>query len=93
MGLWLGAGGWAGWRAACQGVAHAARASRAALRPLPAARARRPTAPLSSHASLNPPSCPPRERYDYIMVADDDMVLDACVVDTVFDVRAAWGCC
>lgn len=28
-----------------------------------------------------------REQYEYVMVADDDLIMDACVINTVFEVR------
>jgi hypothetical protein len=30
-----------------------------------------------------------REGYDYIMVADDDLIMDACTIDILFDVSPA----
>lgn len=45
--------------------------------------------PLTLRLSPCPPCRPLRRRYDYVMVADDDLVMDACAIDTLFDVSAA----
>ena len=29
-----------------------------------------------------------REQYEYVMVADDDLIMDACVINTVFEVSS-----
>lgn len=46
---------------------------------------------LTSCCALLPASthCTCREQYEYVMVADDDLIMDACVINTVFEVRPA----